>query len=96
MRDIRELMKLTGLTLKDADQWCIIKSPRYGEINGIPSLRGQLAAHNGSLGILLRHSGPVLVHTPWFIPDHEQHKEKPLTIHERVCAKVFNQYSIDL
>jgi len=67
--DIRVLMRATGLALKDADQWSMLNTPLWGEIHGIPCLRGKLVARNGSLGIMLRNGVPLLVHSVNFVHD---------------------------
>lgn len=68
-----------NLLLADAQNWHPLP-PRYGEVHGIPSLRGKLLCANGNLAILIRGDEYCLIHLSSFVEDKEQtraHSDKP-------------------
>jgi hypothetical protein len=55
---------------KGSPPWRVPKKALYGEIQGLPGLRGQIILTNGIKAFLVRGDGTwVDVHWNWFIPD---------------------------
>jgi len=78
---------------KGAPEWKVPKGPCFGEIEGLPGLRGKVVLTNGIKAFLVRQDGAWAdVHWDWFKPDHEEDipdgVEKPKGRNHKVDHKV--------
>lgn len=82
--DVTAVLERYALTLpksslkKGAPEWRVPKRSCYGEVNGLPNLRGKLILTNGIIAYIVREDGKWAdVHFDWFIPDEEDKEAVP-------------------
>ena len=66
-----------GITLPRPHNWRFTETSAFGEVAGLPGLRGQMIATNGILLAIETDHGKVhFVHLENFIPDQEELPER--------------------
>lgn len=71
---VENMMATLRWPIKDAQEWRLFKGGPFGEINGIPTSRGQLVATNGILCVVTQNnSSQVFIgHIDFFCKDKKE------------------------
>lgn len=73
INSLRQLQDQYHIWLIAPKDWRLIPDMVVGEINGLPSMRGEAVATNGiHVVIITSNNTPLLGHLDWFIPDKDE------------------------